>query len=408
MDSASAGAPHQGSSNTGVTVVGIPARNEAATIGAVARTADAGLTRAFPDGINVIVLAENGSVDDTAEQFLAARGQARQLVVRSGAEGTGKGTNVFAITEQAMELGADRVVLLDADVRSTEPEWIELLARAVDGDQPTLAVPMYRRNRFEANTTNHLASPLLAAVFGVHVQQPIGGEFAYNKAFMERMRTWTRPASSYLYGIDIWLTGNALREGLRVVEVPLGRKLHNSPFPKILWLPQQVLDALFHVVSRLDHTRPMLTDVPPCRSAVDTAAVPQDPEIIARVTGGLGRYLAANGGEFVELFPSAAGLPEAPWGLRVGADRWPSLLVDALEALAGGHFLAARDHLIALYVNRVFSFWDEIAGLDGNQIDDLLDRVASATAAEVARRNIRFDGVATPSNFTTGMWAGLA
>ena len=185
VDSASAGAPHQGSSNTGVTVVGIPARNEAATIGAVARTADAGLTRAFPDGINVIVLAENGSVDDTAEQFLAARGQARQLVVRSGAEGTGKGTNVFAITEQAMELGADRVVLLDADVRSTEPEWIELLARAVDGDQPTLAVPMYRRNRFEANTTNHLASPLLAAVFGVHVQQPIGGEFAYSLVVLE-------------------------------------------------------------------------------------------------------------------------------------------------------------------------------------------------------------------------------
>ena len=34
--------------------------------------------------------------------------------------------------------------------------------------------------------------------------------------------------------------------------------------------------------------------------------------------------------------------------------------------------------------------------------------VMTLAAAEVARRNIRFDGVATPSNFTTGMWAGLA
>jgi hypothetical protein len=390
-----------------VTVVGIPARNEAATIGAVARTADAGLTRAFPDGVNVIVLAENGSVDDTAEQFLAAGGQARQLVVRSGAEGTGKGTNVFAIVDQALEVNADRVVLLDADVRSTEPEWIELLAKAVDGDQPTLAVPMYRRNRFEANTTNHLASPLLAAVFGVHVQQPIGGEFAFNKAFMERMRTWPRPDSAYLYGIDIWLTANALREGHRVVEVPLGRKLHNSPFPKILWLPQQVLDSLFHVVARLDRTRPMASDVPPCRSAVDTAAVPQDPEIIGKVTAGLARYLEGYGGELTALFPAAAGLPTAPWGLRITADRWPHLLADALRALADGQFRAARDHLIALYVNRVFSFWEEIAGMDGNQIDDLLDRVAAATAVEVARRGIRFDNPAPAVGFDPGRWTGL-
>lgn len=390
-----------------MTVVGIPARNEAATIGTVARTADAGLTKAFPEGVNVIVLAENGSVDDTAEQFLAASGRARQLVVRSGADGTGKGTNVFAIVDQALEVNADRVILLDADVRSTEPEWIELLAKAVDGDQPTLAVPMYRRNRFEANTTNHLASPLLAAVFGEHVQQPIGGEFAFNRAFMERMRTWPRPASAYLYGIDIWLTANALREGHRVVEVPLGRKLHNSPFPKILWLPQQVLDSLFYVVSTLDQTRPMRSDVPPCRSAVDTAAVPQDPEIIAKVTVGLGQYLETYGGEFAALFPSAAGLPAAPWGLRITADRWPLLLADALKALAAGHFLAARDHLIALYVNRVFSFWDEIAGLDGNQIDDLLDRVAAATAVEVARRGIRFDNPAVPAEYTPGRWTGL-
>ncbi|HWE90304.1 MAG TPA: glycosyltransferase [Pseudonocardiaceae bacterium] len=402
-----AAAPAQGSPVTGVTVVGIPARNEAATIGAVARTADAGLARAFPDGVNVIVLAENGSVDDTAEQFLAANGQARQLVVRSGAEGTGKGTNIFAIVDQALELNADRVVLLDADVRSTEPEWIELLARAVDGDQPTLAVPMYRRNRFEANTTNHLASPLLAAVFGVHVQQPIGGEFAFNKAFMERMRAWSRPDSAYLYGIDIWLTANALREGHRVVEVPLGRKLHNSPFPKILWLPQQVLDALFHVVARLDHTRPMLSDVPPCRSAVDTAAVPQDSEIIEKVTAGLTRYLDGYGDDLTALFPAAAGAPKAPWGLRITADRWPHLLADALQALAGGQFLAARDHLIALYVNRVFSFWDEIAGMDGNQIDDLLDRVAAATAVEVARRGIRFGNPVPAVEFNPGRWTGL-
>jgi glycosyltransferase involved in cell wall biosynthesis len=392
---------------TGVTVVGIPARNEATTVAAVARAADAGLRKAFPHGINVVVLADNGSTDGTAERFLDTELDARKIVVRSGGIGTGKGTNVFEIVDQGVALDAERVLLLDADVRSTEPEWIGRLAAAVDGTEPTIAVPTYRRNRFEANTTNHLASPLLAAVFGVHVQQPIAGEFAFNRAFLRRTREWTRPASSYLYGIDVWLTANALRENLRVAEVPLGRKLHNSPFPKILRLPQQVLDSLFHVVLGLDEVRPPSSREPVSRAAIDGASVRPDGAVIARVTTAVTRYLDAHWSDLCGLFPSAREVAPAPWGLRVGTDEWPHLLADAVAGVAEGRFESARDHLVALYVNRVLTFWEEIDGLDGDRIDALLDRQAADTVHAVRARGITFGKSAAPVGFHENHWVGF-
>ncbi|MEU4804428.1 family 2 glycosyl transferase [Actinosynnema sp. NPDC023587] len=391
----------------GVTVVGIPARDEAHTVGAVAATADDGLHRAFPHGTNVVVLAENGSTDGTVARFAETPSRARKVVVSAPGGGTGKGTNVFAVMERALELAADRVLLLDADVRSAEPAWVGRLADAVAGAEPVLAVPSYRRDRYEANTTNHLAGPLLAAVFGVHVQQPIGGEFAFNRAFLERSRGWPRPASASLYGIDVWLTANALREHVRVVEVPLGRKLHNSPFPKILRLPQQVLDSLFHVVLRTDRVRPAVPGAPGARAAVDGTSVRQDPAVVARVTASVARYLAAHRADVRRLFPSARAVGAAPWGLRVTSEDWPHVLADALVAVAGGRFEAARDHLVALYVNRVLTFWEEIDGLTGGEVDRLLDRQAAATARAVRERGVVLGGATGPDRFDVRHWAGF-
>ncbi|CCH33346.1 family 2 glycosyl transferase [Actinosynnema sp. NPDC047251] len=391
-----------------VTVVGIPARDEARTVGLVASAADAGLHRASPDGVNVVVLAENGSTDGTVERFAETPLRARGEVVSSPGVGTGKGTNVFAVMDRALELAADRVLLLDADVRSAEPEWVERLADAVAGAEPVLAVPAYRRDRYEANTTNHLASPLLAAVYGVHVQQPIGGEFAFNRAFLERSRGWPRPESASLYGIDVWLTANALREHVRVVEVPLGRKLHNSPFPKILRLPQQVLDSLFHVVLRTDRVRPAGPGGAGGRSAVDGTSVRQDPEVVSRVSASVVRYLEAHREDVRRLFPSAEGVRSAPWGLRVTSEVWPHVLADALAAVAAGLFEPARDHLVALYVNRVLTFWEEIDGLAGSEVDRLLDRQAAATVRAVRDRGVVLGGGgAGPGRFDVRHWAGF-
>lgn len=390
----------------GLTVVGIPTRNEAATIGHVAESADEGLAALCPPGgDSVIVLADNGSTDGTVDRFLASAAglRSRTAVVRSAVEGSGKGTNVFALIEKSLQLGAQRLILLDGDVRSARPDWVCGLAHASEGSEPRMVLPVYRRNRYEATSTNHLVRPLLAAAFGAYVQQPIGGDFAFNRAFLERVGAWRRPQSANLYGIDVWLTANALRSGLRLVEAPLGRKVHNSPFPKILRLPQQVLDALFHVVAEVGELRPAQPGERRA-AAVDELAVPQDPELVARINRAVCAYLDAHGADVERLFPAAQDLKPAPWGLRVTVDQWPLLLTDALAALAAGELARSRDHLIALCVNRVMTFWTEIEGLTSAAVDELLHRQARETALAVSERAIVFTAPAAPAAFDAGRW----
>jgi glucosylglycerate synthase len=198
-----------------------------------------------------------------------------------------------------------------------------------------------------------------------------------------------------------------LREGHRVVEVPLGRKLHNSPFPKILQLPQQVLDSLFHVVVQVERVRPTANDVRTCRVAIDGTATRQDPDVVARVVSAVGHYVGTHTVGVHGTFPSARELIASPWGLRITTDHWPHILADALDGVAHGCFEAARDHLVALYVNRVLTFWDEIEGLREEEIDELLDRQATETAKAVESRSITFRASPVPPGFDRGHWAGI-
>jgi glycosyltransferase involved in cell wall biosynthesis len=171
-------------------VAGFPTRDEAPTIGKVVAVADEGLARVSRSGETVLINADNDSRDGTAALFQRYPARSRRVTVATGARGTGKGTNLLAIFHAALDMDAERVVVLDGDVRSGDPGWVASLLSAVDCADPAMAmaVPVYRRNRYEGNTTNHLASPLLAAVLGVDVQQPIAGDFAFNRAFVASRR----------------------------------------------------------------------------------------------------------------------------------------------------------------------------------------------------------------------------
>ncbi|HUY45678.1 MAG TPA: hypothetical protein VMV92_08130 [Streptosporangiaceae bacterium] len=326
-------------------VAGFPTRNEVSTVRHVADVVEEGLRRAGLAGCAVLVNADNGSSDGTPAAFCAAPGGIRRLSISTGAEGTGKGTNVLAIFRAALDMGAARVAVFDADVRSAEPGWAGAMLGAVDGDAPAMAVPVYRRNRYEGNTTSHLVSPLLAAVLGVHVQQPIAGDFAFNRSFVEHALTWPLPESARLYGIDIHLTGSAAREGYRIVQVPLGRKIHNPGFPKILFMSQQVIDSAFHVIARTGHPRLAPAAPPGERATVDAAAVRPDARLVERTLAKVRAYLAQHRAAIRSLFPSLDHGVQVRGGLAVlDAPAWGEVLADALAAVAAGRAAGRAGH----------------------------------------------------------------
>lgn len=386
-------------------VVAIPSRNEAATIGCVVGAAVEGLRRLGVEDTAVLVNCDNGSTDGTPDVFTAAAHPLRSARLSVYGAVTGKGSNVLRLLEYCQAARANRMVLLDADVRSIEPEWIELLLSSVDRPGPVIATPVYRRNRFEGNTTNHIAWPLMRAVFGRDVQQPIAGDFAFNLPFIELALTWPVPESARLYGIDIWLTANAASHGAAIASVPLGRKIHNPGFPKILYGSQQVIDALLHAVVRHGRISPA-DGAFGQRCSADEVAVRPDGDLVARAIRKVQIYIATHAERIGSVLPASQDLQSAAWGLRVGMADWAELLADSLCYLAAtGELATTRDDLVAMYFCRVMTYWDEIDGLTAQGVDRMLTSQTAAICEAVSRQSARFRHSSLPTGFTAGYWA---
>ena len=125
-------------------MVGIPSFKNAATIGYVVRAAQAGLVQYFPDLHPVLVNSDAGSPDGTGrvvveteppdyiEQILLVRPTnrlERVSLTYPEIDGVGgKGAALRTIFEIAAALEVQALVVVDSDLRSIVPEWIELLA----------------------------------------------------------------------------------------------------------------------------------------------------------------------------------------------------------------------------------------------------------------------------------------
>ena len=124
-------------------IVGIPSFNNARTIGHVVRAVQGGLAKYFPDYKAVIVNSDGGSSDGTSdvvhnssiEDFNAILLHHRVSPVSkiafpySGIPG--KGSAFRTIFEIAEVLGAKACAVVDSDLRSITPEWVELLVTPV-------------------------------------------------------------------------------------------------------------------------------------------------------------------------------------------------------------------------------------------------------------------------------------
>ena len=125
-------------------MVGIPSFKNAATIGYVVRAAQAGLVQYFPDLRPVVVNSDAGSPDGTGrvvieteppdyvEQILLVRPNhklERVSLTYPEIDGVGgKGAALRTIFEIAAALEVQALVVVDSDLRSIVPEWIELLS----------------------------------------------------------------------------------------------------------------------------------------------------------------------------------------------------------------------------------------------------------------------------------------
>jgi hypothetical protein len=238
-------------------LIGIPCFNNGDTVGTVVENAAAGLREHFPALRSCIVVADGGStVDDSREEALSA-------IKRLDAQGvvgiyrglSGKGSAVRMIFEAAGALGVRAVALLDADLRSTTPLWIERLLCPVIHEGYEFVAPLYNRYKYDGTITNNVTYNMLRCLYGKRIRQPIGGEFALAgdlAASLCAQPVWESDIARF--GVDIWLTIEALTRGVRACQTRLGVKVHDAKDPASSLEPmfRQVVGTLFALMEKTD------------------------------------------------------------------------------------------------------------------------------------------------------------
>jgi hypothetical protein len=229
-------------------MVGIPSFKNAATIGYVVRAAQAGLVQYFPDLRPVVVNSDAGSPDGTqrvvveteppeyVERILLVRPTnklSRVSLTYPEVDGSGgKGAALWTLFEIAAALEVQALVVVDSDLRSIAPEWIELLAGPILKGGYDYVAPLYARHKHDGTITNNVTYPLTRALYGLRIRQPIGGDFGVSGDLVRHYLTagdWTPEVSRF--GIDIWMTTAAVTGGFAVCQTRLGAKVHDPKDP---------------------------------------------------------------------------------------------------------------------------------------------------------------------------------
>lgn len=213
-------------------IVGIPSYNEADSISYPTDVASRGLLNYFPDKKSVIINADNNSPDGTKDAFMNTPTKIPKIYISTPKGVKGKGNNIKNLFEAAVELQAKAVVIVDADLKSITPQWIQYLGEPLFADF-NYVTPIYVRHKYDGSITNHIAYPLLRTLFGLRVRQPIGGDFGFSgrmaRAFLSE-KLWNERISNF--GIDIWMTTIAIARRFKVCQTFLGSpKSHRAKDP---------------------------------------------------------------------------------------------------------------------------------------------------------------------------------
>ncbi len=244
-------------------LIGVPSYNNAATIGHVVRAVQAGLAKYFPQRKAVIVNSDGGSLDGTTqvvedttiEDFqsilLHHRVEPAMKIVTPYSGIPGKGSAFRTVFEIAEALEAKACAVVDADLRSITPEWVELLLKPLLEADFDYVAPLYQRHKFDGTITNSIVYPLTRALYGKQVRQPIGGDFGFSGRLAKFYLTkdvWETDVARY--GIDIWMTTTAVANGFKTAQAFLGAKIHDpkDPSADLSAMLYQVVNATFDLM----------------------------------------------------------------------------------------------------------------------------------------------------------------
>lgn len=387
-------------------LVGIPSFNNADTIAHVVHAVTAGLCKYFPNYRAVLINSDGGSTDGTPQVVANAGVDFGSLLVsecQSPLEKIvtpyhgipGKGSAFRTIFAVARRLNVKACAVVDSDLRSITPEWMDLLLNPILKEGFDYVAPYYLRHKYDGTITNSLVYPLTRMLYGVSIRQPIGGEFGFSGALAEHYldkHVWESEVARF--GIDIWMTTEAIASGAKVCQSFLGAKIHNpkDPSQDLTGMMVEVVGALFALMeehypiwSRITHVEPVRIFGFQYQVALEPVHVNVDRMIGSFQQGVMDLMPIWNtilSSSVLESIIHLADLP--PQSFRLSDELWARIVFEA--ALAYHRRVLVRDHLlkalIPLYLGRTASFILETQGLTTAEAEERVELLCRAFERE--------------------------
>jgi hypothetical protein len=298
----------------------------------------------------------------------------------------GKGSALRAIFEIAGQLGVRACAVMDSDLRSVTPYWIDRLLSPVVHHQYEFVTPLYARHKHDGTITNAVAYPLTAALYGLRIRQPIGGDFCLSGDVAKDFAAapdWE--GDVFRFGIDVWMTTHALIHGRRVCQTFLGAKVHDPKEPGADLGPmfRQVVGTLFRVAARHRDSWAAADEAvtPPTfgfRSDAIAEPVAVSLSVLRRAfEDGRGRWQALWQRVLSPEAAAAAGRGE------LAPREWITLVYDYLAALIAGteDETDLLDSLIPLYFARTATFVEETLDAPAAHAELLVEELVDIAVA---------------------------
>lgn len=383
-------------------LVGIPSYNNADTIGHVVRAVSAGLAKYFPAARAVLVNSDGGSTDGTQDAVAQALVDFKMLFI-GDQQGLlhkiitpyhgipGKGSAFRTIFEIARRLGVKACAVVDSDLRSITPEWVELLLRPVLEEGYDYVAPYYLRHKYDGTITNSIVYPLTRALYGQRIRQPIGGDFGFSARLAEHyldQHVWESEVARF--GIDVWMTTEAVASGARVCQAFLGAKIHNpkDPSADLSDMLVQVVGALFALMEEHQTVWRTVEGSNPVKVYGFQYEVGVEPVHVnvqamlshfrqgLRDLGPIWRQML--GSETIKGLMSASAAGDQHF--RIGDDLWATVVYEA--AIAAHRRILPREHLLRsltpLYLGRTATFVLETQGLTSAEAESRTEALCLA------------------------------
>jgi len=386
-------------------LVGIPSYNNARTIGRVVHAVGAGLAKYFPESRAVLVNSDGGSSDGTPEAVEKSTVDLQSILVAHRVNPVhkivtpyhgipGKGSAFRMIFEIAKTLGAKACAVVDADLRSITPDWIELLVRPVLKEGYDYVAPYYRRHKYDGTITNSIVYPLTRALYGRRIRQPIGGEFGFSgelAGYFLEQDVWGTDVARY--GIDIWMTTTAIARGSRICQAYLGAKIHDpkDPGSDLSAMLAQVVGSTFTLMEKYAEQWKAVRNSEPVpifgfEYDVGLEPIPVNAERMIKAFALGQSELMSLWAEILspEKLTELKAMKADGTELRISDALWTRIVYDF--ALASHRRVMVHEHLLKsftpLYLGRVASFILETQSLSHADVENHIERLCQCFEGE--------------------------